>query len=118
MSTTEIIILVIIAVIAIAVIRQLMQGAAVVLAIVAVAILLGGYSLTQFKQDAGNALHRGKQIACPQDAAVQLRAARLRNTRIERLLAGHTIGPQRRDDLSVEAATLKAKIARLIACTS
>lgn len=116
MSATEIIVLVVIAVIAFSVIKALMQGAGVILALVVVAILLGGYSITQFKDDAGKVLGKTKQIACPQDAAVQLRAAKIRMARVQLALNGHAIGPQRRDDLSVESATLRTKIARLQAC--
>lgn len=116
MTATEIIVLIVIAVIAFSVIKVLMQGAGVVLALVVVAILLGGYSVTQFKQDAGSVLDRSKKIACPQDAAVQLRAAKFRMARVQAALNGNAIGPQRRDDLSVESATLRAKIARLQGC--
>lgn len=116
MSATEIIVLVVIAVIAFSVIKALMRGAAVVLALVAIAILLGGYSITRFKHDASGALSKGKKFACPEDTAVQVRAARLRLAAVQAALAGHAIGPQRRDDLSVESATLRTKIAGLQAC--
>jgi nitrogen fixation-related uncharacterized protein len=116
MGITEIVVLALIAIVVIAAARVLMNGVAVILVLVAVAILLGGYSVTQFKDDAGQALKRGGQIACPDDAAVQLRAASRRHARIQQVLSGTTIGPQRREDLEVESATLKAKITRLTAC--
>ena len=118
MSVTEIIVLVVIAVIAFSIIKVLMQGAAVILALVLVAILLGGYSFTQFGEDAGRVLGKSRDIACPDDAPVQLRAAQARMARIQLALKSPGIGPQRRDDLSVESATLRTKIARLQACVS
>lgn len=116
MTGTEIIVLIAIGLVVIAVARVLFQGIVVVLAVAAVAILLGGYSITQLKSDAGKAVHRGAQIACPSNAAAQLFIARRRQAQIQRALNLHTVGPQRRDDLSVEAATLRAKIVRLSAC--
>ena len=116
MTGTEIIVLIAIGLVAIAIARALFQGLVVILAVAAVAILLGGYSVTQLRSDAGKAVHRGVQIACPANAAQQLALARRRQAQIQRALDLHTVGPQRRDDLSVEAATLRAKIVRLSAC--
>jgi hypothetical protein len=118
MGLTEIIVLIVIGVVVIAAARVLLQGVVVVLAIAAVAVLLGGYSFTQLREDAGKAVKRGTEITCPADAAVQLRAAQRRMALVQRALAGQAIGPQRRDDLEVESATLRAKIARLRTCTA
>jgi hypothetical protein len=116
MTGTEIIVLIAIALVAFAVAKALFNGLVVVAVVALIAIALGGYSITQMRSDAGSVLHRGVQLACPKDASAQLFVTRRRQAQIERALRLHTVGPQRRDDLSVEAATLRAKTLRLTPC--